>query len=89
MEEQHEWLHKRTDEAHFIFSGVVDTHNCQVNDRRNSKSIFEVLLQQHKVTVWYGFAGDFIICPFFFSEEVTKTGFETDSFTGQRYAALL
>ena len=53
--------------------------------------IDEVPLQQPKMTVWCGFAADFIIGPyfFFFFEEVTKTSFKTASVAGQRYAELL
>ena len=90
MEEKNDWLHTMlwTDEAHFILSGAVDTHNCKVSTLETPHPFAEVPLQQPKVAVWCGVNADFIIGPFF-SEEVIKTGFEIVSFTGQGYVALL
>ena len=86
IEEQHDWLHTVfwTDEVHFILSVAVDTHNCKVRITETSHSFVEVPLQQHKVTVCYGFTADIVIGPFF-SKKCQSRVFVT----GQLYAALL
>ncbi|GFX54935.1 uncharacterized protein TNCV_3318521 [Trichonephila clavipes] len=82
------WKILWSDEAHFLLSGTVNTHNCRIWDTENPRTFQEIPLHSPKVTVWCGFTAAFIFGPFFF-EETTRNGPVTCTVAARRYKNML
>ncbi|KFM67194.1 hypothetical protein X975_24756, partial [Stegodyphus mimosarum] len=74
------------DEAHFYLNGTMNTQNCRIwNDKSPHASQQFPYIHQ---PVWCGFTAEFIVGPFFY-ENITPTGPETCSVTGEKYRHML
>lgn len=77
-----------TDEAHFLLSGGVNTHNCRIWSENHPHTVIQQGLHDLKVTVWIGFTSQFILEPYFF-EENQDGQLTTVTVTGERYFTML
>ena len=76
------------DEAHFILTGNVNSKNFVHWAEENHHGVASVPFYDTCVTVWCGVAETFILGPYFL-EDVTCSGIQTCSITGDRYKPML
>ncbi|GFY23138.1 DUF4817 domain-containing protein [Trichonephila clavipes] len=77
------WNILRSDEAHFYHNGTVNTHNCHIWAKENTRILTEDPLQSPKVTIRWGFMATTVLGPFVF-EEISELGPVTCFVTGHR-----
>ena len=73
-----------TDEAHFTFTGSVNSKKCVHWTNNNPYVEFSSPLHDEKVSLWCGITSSFMLGTYCF-EEVTDGGVQTCTVTSTRY----